>query len=122
MNKFLKQLLLIGPITAVVVTGSSTAQENIPKFLLIKLTRDQAGAMCSSDVFTQCMGFDSKMCLDVSEKAIETCLGPLPDEIKPETLENATLEACPQKIYAEAGFSEEKAKMCFDKAMEASSG
>ena len=117
-NKFvtLITLALVAFISLPVVVH---AEEPIPKFLLVKLTRDQSSVICSSEVFTQCMGFDQKECLTVSEKAIDTCLGPLPDEIDPTKLQNGTLEACPHKVYEEAGYSEEKAKECFDKAMAA---
>ena len=101
------------------ITGLVIAQDAIPKFLLIKLTQDQQKTICGSEVFTQCMGFDQDQCLALSNTAIETCLGPLPDEIDPLTLQNETLENCPNKIYAEAGFAEDQAKMCFEKAMAA---
>jgi len=32
---------------------------------------------------------------------------------------NSTLEECPQKIYKKEGFTEEKAKSCFAKGVEA---
>lgn len=101
------------------VSSFAADQTPIPKFLLIKLTRDQASAMCSSEVFTQCMEFTEEKCSDLSEQAIELCLAPLPDEIDPETLQNSTLEECPQQIYKKENLSEEKAKMCFQKAMKA---
>ena len=66
------------------------------------------------------MGFTAKACLDLAESAIDQCLMPLPKEINPEELDNVALESCPKEIYAEAGYSEEQAGLCFDKAMEAS--
>lgn len=112
-------LMLFSLIATISLPVSVNAEEPIPKFLLVKLTRDQSTAICASEVFTQCMGFDLKQCLTVAERAILTCLGPLPDQIEPSKLSNGTLEACPQKVYAEAGYSEEKAEGCFDKAMAA---
>lgn len=94
-------------------------EDSIPKFVLIKLTRDQASAMCSSQVFTECMGFTQEKCEALSEQAIELCLAPLPDDIDPTTLQNSTLEECPQEIYKKEGFTEEKAKQCFAEGLAA---
>jgi len=101
------------------IVGLAMAQDAIPKILLIKLTQDQQNTICASEIFTQCMGFDQEQCLALSNTAIETCLGPLPDQIDPLTLQNETLENCPHKVYADAGFAEDQAKICFDKAMAA---
>ena len=117
MYKYFTSLITLGLIALLSLPATVFAEEPIPKFLLVKLTRDQSSAICSSQAFTQCMGFDQKQCMMVSEKAIETCLGPLPDKIDPTKLQNGTLEACPQKVYQDAGYSEDKAKECFDKAM-----
>ncbi|MEE9334861.1 MAG: hypothetical protein V3U65_12310 [Granulosicoccaceae bacterium] len=97
----------------------ASAQDDIPKLLLIKMARENAGVLCKSDVFTDCMGFTAVRCDELKEEAIDTCLGPLPDNINLEELQNESLEACPKTVYREAGFAEEKAKLCFDKAMEA---
>jgi len=115
--------LILGIVIVAVITpayGPAVAQDNISKFLLIKLTREQSMVFCESDVFTDCMGFSQQQCAALSESAINTCLEPLPDRIDPETLSNDTLEACPLKIYEEAGFSEEKAKSCFAQAVDGS--
>lgn len=112
-----KTVALVFAAGIVCVAGLAIAQDAIPKFLLVQLTRDQQNTICASEAFTQCMGFDQKQCVTLSEKAIETCLGPLPDEIDPVTLQNETLEACPHKVYADAGFAEDQAKACFEKAM-----
>lgn len=119
MKQFVLQILTIGLLLIGVAPVSLTAQDAIPKFLLIQLTRDQSATMCASDTFTQCMGFAPEICLKLAESAVETCLGPLPDEIDPQTLENSSLEMCPQKVYRDAGYTEEKAKVCFDLAMQA---
>jgi hypothetical protein len=63
------------------------------------------------------MGFDAKLCLALSETALQKCLGPLPDTIVLSELQNETLEACPQSVYTEAGYEEEKALACLHKAM-----
>lgn len=122
MKKMLPTLIASTLIALISIPATVFAEEPIPKFLLVKLTRDQSSTICSSEVFTQCMGFDQKECMVVAEKAIETCLGPLPDEIDPTKLQNGTLEACPQKVYQDAGYSEDKAKLCFDEAMAATDG
>ena len=96
----------------------ASAQDNISKFLLIKMARENSGVLCKSEAFTECMGFTAARCDEIKEEAINTCLEPLPDSINPDELKNDSLEACPRKVYKDAGFPEEKAKMCFDKAME----
>ncbi len=111
-------LILISAVS-LLLPMSSAAQQEISKFLLIKMVRDTAGAMCTSEEFAQCMGFSQTQCQALNEKAIDTCFGPLPETINLEELENSTLEECPQQVYADAGFTEDKAKICFDKAMEA---
>lgn len=90
--------------------------DEISKFVLIKLSRDQAHTICKEEVYTQCMGFTEQSCIALADKAIDQCLGSLPDQIKLETLQNSQLEACPHAVYKEAGYEEEKAKMCFDEA------
>jgi hypothetical protein len=67
------------------------------------------------------MGFSSQQCIDLSEKAVSQCLLPLPEKISADELSNGTLESCPQQIFEDAGFSEDKAGVCFDKAIEADS-
>jgi len=102
-------------------TGSvAQSQEMLARELLVDIARNQFSVLCQSEVFASCMGFTSQACLDLSESAIEQCLMPLPKEINPDELDNAALESCPKEIYADAGFSEEQAGLCFDKAMEAS--
>ncbi len=100
---------------APVVAQSS---EMISRVLLENMARGQYSVLCQSEVFTQCMGFTGAMCTDLSEAAIKQCLLPLPAEISPEELDNDALESCPMQVFADAGFTEEKAEVCFDEAME----
>ncbi|MFK7855343.1 MAG: hypothetical protein AB8B79_14565 [Granulosicoccus sp.] len=94
-------------------------QDTLARGLLVDMARSQYSVMCQSEVFASCMGFAAQACLDLSESAIEMCLMPLPEEVNLQELDNAALESCPKDIFADAGYSEDKAKMCFDKAMEA---
>lgn len=116
--------ILIGVLAlAVAATGFggwAVAQdkEKISKFLLLKLSRDQSQVLCTAEVFTSCMGFSEQVCFEVSEKALEQCIVPLPDTIFLQDLSNDVLEACPQKVYADAGYSEEKAAACLQKAFD----
>lgn len=89
----------------------------MPKNLLIKLSRDQGGILCNSETFTSCMNFSKSECLAISEQAIKQCIEPLPDEIDLKTLDNDTIEACPRDIYKEAGYPDEKAQACLQKAL-----
>ena len=101
-------------------TGSAAqSQEMLARELLVDMARNQFSVLCQSEVFASCMGFTTKSCLELSESASDQCLMTLPKEINPEELDNAALESCPQEIYAEAGYSEEQAGLCFDKAMDA---
>lgn len=101
-------------------TGSvAQSQEMLARELLVDMARSQFTVLCESEVFASCMGFTAKTCLVLSETAIDKCLMPLPKEIDPADLDNAALESCPKEVYAEAGFAEEQAGLCFDKAMEA---
>jgi len=102
-------------MAAPLVASAQTAEDGIPKFLLMKMAADNASVLCQSEGFTQCMGFSFERCHELKDEAIETCLGPLPDTINPTELQNDSLEACPRKVYADAGFPEEKAEMCFQK-------
>jgi len=92
-------------------------QDKLSKFLLIKLSREQSVALCTSDAFTSCMGFSSKECFALSEQAVEQCLQPLPDQIDIRELQNDTIEACPRDIYVDAGYSEDQAQACLQGAM-----
>ena len=96
------------------------SQEMLARELLVNMARSQFSVLCQSEVFAHCMGFTSQACLELSESAIDQCLMSLPKEIDPVNLDNAALESCPKDIYADAGYSEEKAGLCFDKAMQAS--
>ncbi len=93
------------------------AQEEISKNLLIKLSRDQTQILCTSEAFTQCMGFTEAACLDLGEKAVEQCLAPLPETIPLADLANDTIEACPRDVYAEAGFPDEEAVACLQEVL-----
>lgn len=106
-------LASIGMITA----GPVYSQDKLSKFLLIKLSREQSAVLCQSEVFTQCMAFTQEQCLELSEKAVEKCMGPLPDTINLADLQNETLEACPKEVYEKAGYAEEKAQQCLQEAM-----
>ena len=100
--------------------GWAVAQdkEKLSKFLLLKLSRDQSQVLCTAQAFTSCMGFTEEVCLEVSEKALQQCIVPLPDTILLQDLNSEVLEVCPQKVYADAGYTEEKAAACLQKAFE----
>ena len=101
------------------LSGSvAQSDEMIRRALLVDMARNQFSILCQSEAFASCMGFTSESCMSLSEQAITQCLLPLPKEISPENLENSALESCPKGVFADAGFSEEKAGVCFDKAME----
>ncbi len=102
-------ILFTGPI--------AQSQDMIPRGMLVDMARNQFSVLCQSEKFASCMGFTTQACLDLSESAISQCLLPLPEEISPDELENSALESCPKSVFAEAGFSEEKAGPCFDHAM-----
>lgn len=104
--------------TALMSGSVVQSQETIARALLVEMAENQFSTLCQSEVFASCMGFTSKACLALSEDAIEQCLLPLPKEINMDELNNSTFEACPRDVYADAGYSEEKAGICFDKAME----
>ncbi len=103
-------ILFTGPL--------AQSQEIIQRSLLVDMARNQYSVLCQSETFASCMGFTSESCLALSESAITQCLLPLPDQMNPEELDNSALESCPKSVFAEAGFLEEKAGLCFDKAME----
>lgn len=90
------------------------AEDKLSKFLLIKLSREQSKVLCGSEGFNACMGFTQEACMELSEKALRQCIMPLADSISLAELDNDALEACPQKVYADAGYSEEKAKTCIE--------
>lgn len=113
---FARVVLLGASLFAGSVAQSS---EVIPRAMLVEMARSQFTTLCQSEVFASCMGFTTQSCLDLSETAIKQCLLPLPEEIPVEELENSALESCPKSVYADSGFTEEKAGICFDKAMEA---
>lgn len=104
---------------APVAPSLAQSSEMIQRALLEGIARNQYSVLCQSEAFTQCMGFSGSACTDLSEAAIKQCLLPLPNEISPDKLDNDALESCPKQVFADAGFTEEKAGLCFDKAMEA---
>jgi len=108
-------------VVSVFFMGASPARsaDPIPRALLVEMAGGQFDALCGSEVFAQCMGFTETECKTLSDNAIKQCLMPLPETIDPEKLDNDALESCPREFFADAGHSEEKAGMCFDKAMEA---
>lgn len=94
------------------------SEDMIQRALLVDMARSQYNTLCGSEIFKQCMGFTDASCSDLSSTAIEQCLLTLPEEISPETLDNSALESCPKQVFEEAGFTEEQAGICFDKAMQ----
>jgi hypothetical protein len=114
-----RQVFSASLLGTVLLSGSiAQSSEMIPRALLVDMARNQFSILCQSEAFASCMGFTSESCMNLSEQAISQCLLPLPKEISPEKLENSALESCPKGVYADAGFSEEKAEVCFDKATE----
>ncbi len=112
------QACVLASIAVGVIFGhAAMAEEKLSKFLLIKLSREQSQVLCASEAFNSCMGFTQETCLELSEKALQQCIVPLPDTINLEELSNDALEACPQKVYKEAGFAEEKALMCVEEIL-----
>ncbi|MFT4725990.1 MAG: hypothetical protein ACI9UN_000485 [Granulosicoccus sp.] len=114
-----RQALSASVLGTALLSGSiGQSDEMIPRALLVDMARNQFSILCNSEAFASCMGFTTELCMALSEQAISQCLLPLPKEISPEKLENSALESCPKGVYAGAGFSEEKADVCFDRAME----
>jgi len=111
--------VLLGLVAATLLMPVSVyAQDTaLSRFLLIEMSREQNAVLCGSAVFTQCMAFTEEQCLALSEKAVEKCLMPLPERIEPETLQNASIEACPRDVYADAGYTDEKAQKCLAEAL-----
>ena len=121
-NSFFKVIQVSTLACAVAATGMggvATAQDQnkISKFLLIKISRDQSQVLCTSPEFASCMGFTEEACLEISEKALQQCIMPLPDTVMLQNLNSDVLEACPQKVYEEAGYSNEKAAECLQKVL-----
>lgn len=110
-------MLLTLLLSAVLSPVFSQSREMIPRALLEDMARSQYDVLCASEAFTACMGFTASACNDISAQAIDECLSPLPKEIDPLTLDNSALESCPKMVFADAGFSEEKAELCFDEAV-----
>lgn len=110
-----------GPILCAVALGVR-AEAPIPKALLIGMALEQSAVLCASDAFTACMGFDEERCFSLARETVETCFGPLPDEIDPAALDPATLEACPLEVYANAGFDEDRAAKCVDEVGDQGAG
>lgn len=117
------KLLRAGVLGSILLSGSvAQSQEMISRSMLVDMARNQFSVLCQSEVFASCMGFTSEACLSLSEEAISQCLLPLPNEISSDKLENSAVESCPSAVYADAGFPEAKAEVCFDKAMEVEAG
>jgi len=114
--------VIVLTLSSVALSKSAAAQDKIPKSALIQLTLQQTSTLCASQIFTACMAFTQERCNTMAEGAVEKCLFPLPDEIDPKLLQNSTLENCPKEHYASEGYSEEKARICFEKAMAESTG
>ncbi len=115
---FIAALALAQPI----VGFAQDETQTIPKYVLIQMADDSASTLCKTPEFTQCMGFTEQRCSELKDEAINTCLGPLPENIDLTELKNESLEDCPQKVYADAGYSKDKAAMCFDEAAQAAMG
>ena len=112
-------VLVIGLPGVVLLSAEPVvAQDKLSKSVLIELSREQSKVLCSSEVFTSCTGFEQNSCIELSEKAVQQCLMPLPDTIDLASLDNDAIEACPREVYEEAGYSEEKAQVCLQKALE----
>ena len=112
-------VLVIGLPGVVILSAEPVvAQDKLSKSVLIELSREQSKVLCSSEVFTSCMGFEQNSCIELSEKAVQQCLMPLPETIDLASLDNDAIEACPREVYEEAGYSEEKAQVCLQKALE----
>ncbi|MFK8077245.1 MAG: hypothetical protein AB8B84_11710 [Granulosicoccus sp.] len=119
----LRNLVGMGLLSTTIMGGSiAQSSETIPKAMLVDMARSQYTVLCESEVFASCMGFTTQSCMELSDSAIKQCLLPLPEEIPLEELENSALESCPKTVYADAGFTEKKAGICFDKAMESVPG
>ncbi|MFK8083844.1 MAG: hypothetical protein AB8B97_26475 [Granulosicoccus sp.] len=99
------------------VPAFAQSGDKVPRALLENMARSQYAVLCGSSEFTDCMGFDRTACQELAEAAIQQCLLPLPDEISTDELDNDAIEACPKQVFADAGFTEEQAGVCFDKAM-----
>jgi hypothetical protein len=115
------RLTLSASLIGTVLLSGSVAQssETIRRAVLVDMARNQFSTLCQSEAFASCMGFTAESCMTLSETAITQCLLPLPKEVSLKLLENSALESCPKGVYADAGFSEEKAGICFDRAMQA---
>jgi len=119
---FTASAIVIASLSAGLVAGlamptqASAAEDSIPKFVLMEMIRESNGLLCQSESFTQCMGFTVERCMELIDESIKACIAPLPDNINPEELQNATLEDCPEKVYSDAGFTKEKSEMCFANA------
>ncbi len=103
---------------AVAQGEDSQDEDKLSKFLLIKLSREQSQVLCQSEVFTSCMGFTEQVCFELSEIALQQCIVPLPDTVNLQDLNSEVLEVCPQQVYEEAGYSNEKAIACLEEAWE----
>lgn len=98
------------------IAPSLGAQELLARELLVQMSRNQSSLLCGLNSFTECMNFSEKECLALSEQAIKQCLMPLPEKINPSELENYSIEACPKKVYEDAGYSDDKAQACLQEA------
>lgn len=102
--------------TLTTVSAPLSAQDLLARELLVQMSRNQSTQLCGFKSFTECMEFTKEECLALSEQAIQQCLMPLPEKINPSELENDSIEACPKKVYEDAGYSDEKAKACLQES------
>jgi len=114
-----KLLLAVLSVLAVLGAVNVAAQtdERIPRGFLVNMAKNQFDVLCNSEAFASCMGFTSKECLILADEAVKQCLLPLPEMIHPDELDNSAIESCPQTIFADAGYSDDKAGMCFDQVV-----
>lgn len=110
-------LLVAVSVGFTAIPAFAQSDEKVPRVMLENMARSQYAVLCSSQEFTSCMGFTGTACNDLAEAAIKQCLLPLPEEINPSELDNDAVESCPKEVFADAGFTEEQAGICFDKAM-----
>ena len=102
-------------------TADGTPPEGlIPRDALVDTSRVRALSLCASEAYLGCMGIDGSRCRALSEAAIAQCLLPLPEAVDPTTLDGATLESCPRRVYERAGFDESTARACRERAFDES--
>lgn len=115
-TKALKLLLVFASVTPFAIAFAQS-DESISRDVLVDMAKSQYDTLCASNAFASCMGFTGSQCQDLANAAITQCLLPLPESIATVDLDNAVIESCPAQVFADAGFTEEDANVCFDAAM-----